>query len=207
MAPPVKPRRPPGGNQARAERTRQIIIDETVRYILEEGFGAPSVRRITERAGVTWGGVQYHFGALDGLLLAVVDQGLDHLTGVVAALPGLTAGLPARRRAEVVINELWPAFASPTSMAALEILITTRRRRGRTINKALAKAQQRFTELGSHLAADLNIPQDTEIGNFIWATLRGSVVAQLVSPVPLDTERDRNMLIEVLTAYAHAQER
>ena len=33
-----------------------MVIDETVRYILDEGFAAPSVRRITERAGVTWGG-------------------------------------------------------------------------------------------------------------------------------------------------------
>ncbi|PRC52038.1 TetR family transcriptional regulator, partial [Mycobacterium sp. ITM-2017-0098] len=48
------PRRPPVGGQARAERTRNAVIDETVRCILEEGFAPPSVRHITDRAGVTW---------------------------------------------------------------------------------------------------------------------------------------------------------
>lgn len=48
------PRRPPTGTQARAERTRTVVIDETVRCILDEGFAPPSVRHITDRAGVTW---------------------------------------------------------------------------------------------------------------------------------------------------------
>src|SRR3984957_2846779 len=68
------PRRPPTGGQARVERTRAAGIDETVRCIIDEGFAPPSVRRITGRAGVTWGVVQYHFGYLDGLLMAVLDK-------------------------------------------------------------------------------------------------------------------------------------
>jgi AcrR family transcriptional regulator len=45
---------------------RAIVIDETIRCILEEGFAAASAKHITERAGVTWGVVQYHFGDRDG---------------------------------------------------------------------------------------------------------------------------------------------
>jgi AcrR family transcriptional regulator len=45
---------------------RAIVIDETIRCILEEGFAAASAKHITERAGVTWGVVQYHFGAATG---------------------------------------------------------------------------------------------------------------------------------------------
>ncbi len=90
----TKPRRPASGNQPRAERTRQAVINETVRYILEEGFTAPSVRRITERAGLTWGVVQYHFGDLDGLLMAVVDAGLRQLTEVIEQLPTPCRDIP-----------------------------------------------------------------------------------------------------------------
>ena len=69
----VTPRRPANGKQVRADRTRAMVIDETVRCVLEEGFGAASAKHITERAGVTWGVIQYHFGDRDGLLMAVVD--------------------------------------------------------------------------------------------------------------------------------------
>ena len=41
-----------------------MVIDETVRCVIEEGFGAASAKHITERAGVTWGVIQYHFGDL-----------------------------------------------------------------------------------------------------------------------------------------------
>ncbi len=34
--------------------------------------------------------------------------------------------------------------------------------------------------------------------------LRGIVVAQMVSPAPLNTERDRTTFIDVLTAYLEA---
>ena len=75
----VTPRRPANGKQVRADRTRAMVIDETVRCVLEEGFGAASAKHITERAGVTWGVIQYHFGDRDGLLMAVVDCGFSEL--------------------------------------------------------------------------------------------------------------------------------
>ncbi|MET0701622.1 MAG: TetR/AcrR family transcriptional regulator [Mycobacterium sp.] len=197
-------RRPAGGTQERAERTRQAVVDETVRYILDEGFAAPSVRRITERAGLTWGVVQYHFGDLDALLLAVVDQGFRELTAVLDRLPEQTAGVPAATRTGVVVDTVWQAFSSPTSMAALEILIATRAVRDSAANAALSETMQRFTELGRHLGEDLDAPHAVEIGNLIWATLRGIVVAQMVSTEPLDTSRDRRALVDVLNAYIAA---
>ncbi|WP_301150536.1 TetR/AcrR family transcriptional regulator [Mycobacterium simiae] len=195
------PRRPPGGSQPRAERTRQAVIDETARYIVEEGFVPPSVRRITERAGLTWGVVQYHFGDLDGLLMAVVDQGFRELTELIEQLPGRIAGLAPARRTEVAIDTVWQAFSSQTSIAALEILIFTRVTRTRAVNSALATMQRRFTKLGEHLGADLDAPHAERIGNLIWAAVRGMVVAQMVSPGPLDTTRDRQTLVDVLTTY------
>ncbi|OBG27511.1 TetR/AcrR family transcriptional regulator [Mycobacterium sp. 852002-51057_SCH5723018] len=198
---PIGPRRPPGGNQLRAQQTRQTVIDETVNYILDEGFAAPSVRRITKRAGVTWGVVQYHFGDLDALLIAVVNEGFGQLVDALDGLPATIDGLPIEQRTQAVIDAAWQAFSSRTSMAALEILISTRAGRAEAVNRYLAEVMNRLTELGQHLGEGLDPQHATEIGNLIWATLRGIVVAQLVSSAPLDTSRDRQALVEVLTAY------
>ena len=106
------PRRPPTGGQARAERTRNAVIGETVRCILEEGFAPPSVRHITDRAGVTWGVVQYHFGDLDGILMAVVDQGFGELIDALAGLSPEAAQLEAQERVGFVVEAVWRAFSS-----------------------------------------------------------------------------------------------
>ena len=113
------PRRPPGGGQARAERSRQAVIDEAVRYILKEGFAPPSVRQITERAGLTWGVVQYHFGDLNGILMAVLDKGFADLLETLDRLPALAAQVPPHDRPTFVVDAVWRAFSSPTSMACL----------------------------------------------------------------------------------------
>ena len=56
-----------------------MVIDETIRCIREEGFAAASTRHIIDRAGVSWGVIQYYFGDRDGLLTAVIDHAFTTL--------------------------------------------------------------------------------------------------------------------------------
>src|SRR6478752_6202766 len=185
MAPLVAPRRPANGNQVRAERTRALVIEETVGCILEEGFAVASAKHITERAGVTWGVVQYHFGDRDGLLMAVVDKGFAELTETLHELP--VGSENARDRTEFIVNAAWEAFSSPTSMAALEILIATRAMRDIRASEHLAALGNNFATLGKHIGEGLDARHAAAIGNLIWATLRGLVVAAMVVPEPPDT--------------------
>jgi AcrR family transcriptional regulator len=201
MAANTTPRRPPGGSQERAERTRTAVIDETIRCILDEGFAAPSVRHITERAGVTWGVVQYHFGDLSGLLMAVVDKGFGELIETLERLPATIAALAPRARAKAVVDAAWTAFSSPTSMAAFEILVSTRAVRDAVADTHLVEVGDSLTALGRQLGAGLDTSHASEIGNLIWATLRGLAVAELISPTPLDSSNDRRVLVEVISAY------
>ncbi len=198
------PRRPPTGGQARAERTRAAVIDETVRCILEEGFAPPSVRHITDRAGVTWGVVQYHFGDLDGILMAVVDQGFGELLDALAALSPEAALLEEQQRVAFVVLAVWRAFSSATSRAALEILIATRGMRGSAVNTHLAELTTKLTDLGRRLGEELSAPDATHIGNLIWNTLRGIVVAQMTWPEPVDQSRDLQTLVDVVGTYIAA---
>ena len=199
MAPLVAPRRPANGSQLRADRTRTLVIDETVRCILEEGFGAASAKHITERAGVTWGVVQYHFGDRDGLLMAVVDKGFADLIEALRELPRVREN--ARHRTEFIVNAAWEAFSSPTSMAALEILIATRAMRDAGASEHLTALGTAFAKLGKHIGEGLDARHAAAIGNIIWATLRGLVVAALVVPEPLDTRRERRALVDMITRY------
>ena len=116
------PRRPVTGRQERGDRTRELLIDETVRCIREEGFSAASARHIIERAGVSWGVIQHHFGDRDGLLTAVIDDAVDRL---IASLEVLSD--PAQvTDTDALVRATWEAFANPKAMAGLEILIATK---------------------------------------------------------------------------------
>src|SRR5258708_18921793 len=202
MAPLVAPRRPANGSQVRAERPRALVIAETVRCILEEGFAAASAKHITERAGVTWGVVQYHFGDRDGLLMAVVDKGFAELLEALRELP--TGAENVRDRTEFIVNAAWDAFSSPTSMAALEILIATRAMRDTGASEHIAALGTAFAKLGKHIGEGLDARHAAAIGNLIWATLRGLVVAALVVPDALAALPQRRALVQVTTSYVAA---
>jgi len=201
LAPKIAPRRPASGSQVRAERTRERVLDETVRCVIDEGFAAASAKHIAERSGVTWGVVQYHFGDRDGLLMAVVDRGLAELLGVLRALPAPSAGITGEQRVRRVVDAAWKVFSSDDSRASLEILIATRAMRDKRATRHLGQLQQAITELSRDLAEGLDSPQATAVADLIWATMRGLVVSQLVAGRPVDTTSEQQALVGAICAY------
>ncbi|MCV6987011.1 TetR/AcrR family transcriptional regulator [Mycobacterium shinjukuense] len=197
----VAPTRPAHGNQARAERTRALAIDVTVEIVLNEGIAAASGRHIADKAGVTWGVIQYHFGDRDGLLMAVVDQGFDELLDALGSLPPATPDTPTRDRVEAVVTAAWRATSSPTSRAANEILIGTRATRGAAAAGHLSRLAKTFTTLGETIGHDLDPTQSAAIGGHLLTALRGMIATQLIMPRPVDTADDRRVLVEILSGY------
>jgi TetR/AcrR family transcriptional regulator, regulator of cefoperazone and chloramphenicol sensitivity len=177
----------------RGDDTRAKIIDETVRCIVEEGFAAATAKHVAERAGVTWGVIQYHFGDRNGLLMAVVDDGVAKLLESLSSAN--VSELPMRERIELVVDTAWSCYSSPTSMAAFEILRTNRAASSR---RHLLKMNAAINQLGRLITED---PANDGVADVIWATLRGVVLAQMIVGTPIDWQRERRALIEMVTHY------
>lgn len=172
-----------------------------MRCIIEEGYAAASARHIAERAGVTWGVIQYHFGDREALMMAVVDEGFAHLLTALGAHPDLSSKLTLRRKAESIVTAAWEAFSTPTSRAAIEILIATRASREPAATEHLSDLAIALSQLGKQIGQGLQASHRTAVGSLLWATLRGMVLAQMVVPTPIDTTRERRELVNVIVAY------
>ena len=140
------PTRRTSAPRKRGDDTRAKIIDETVRCIVEEGFAAATAKHVAERAGVTWGVIQYHFGDRNGLLMAVVDDGVDRLVDSLSSAD--VSELPLRERIELVVDTAWSCYSSPTSMAAFEILRATRGGLGQSSRRHLFEMNSAIGQLG-----------------------------------------------------------
>jgi AcrR family transcriptional regulator len=186
--------------QQRGDETRAAIIAETVACILEEGFGAASAKHITERAHVSWGVIQYHFGDRDQLLMAVVDEGFEGLQRCIAEV--IIPNGPLRERVSAVVDAAWSAFSNPTSMAAQEILVATRVTRDKKLNRHLVELDRGLTALGAKLVPGRD---GADIGDLIWSCLRGMMMPQMISPAPYDSTPQRETLADVLTLYLSAE--
>ncbi|CAM3022579.1 TetR family transcriptional regulator [Mycobacterium intermedium] len=205
MARRVAPTRPAHGKQARAERTRARAIDVTAQIVLNEGLAAASGRHIADTAGVTWGVIQYHFGDRDGLLMAVVDRGFADLMDALKSLPPTTADMTTRDRVDTVVTAAWQAMSSPTARAATEILIGTRATRGAAETEHLMQLHKTFSALGTMIDQNLSPTQSAEIGTHLLIALRGMVANQLAMQHPVDTTKDRRVLVDIITSYIESR--
>lgn len=186
----VVPTRQTSAPRRRGDETRAKIIDETVRCIVEEGFPAATAKHVAERAGVTWGVIQYHFGDRNGLLMAVVDDGVSRL---VESLSAADVGeLPLAERVSTVVDIAWDCYSSPTSRAALEILQAMRN--DLSPRRHLLEMNDAIGRFGRLISDD---PADRDVAEVVWAALRGMVMVQMIMNEPIDSQRERRTLVEM----------
>ncbi|HET6733510.1 TetR/AcrR family transcriptional regulator [Mycobacterium sp.] len=194
------PRRAAKRGQERADRTRALVIEETIRCIREEGFAAASTRHIIERAGVSWGVIQYHFGDRDGLLTAVIEYSFATLTESLNELADSAAHLSdLRERSEAVATAAWTLFFTPTSMTAMEILLATRALRGTLQTDELRGLESALTRIADLFGTDT--PHAFGIANLLWAGPVGMTMAQAVMTDELPTQAEQNAMADLIADH------
>jgi AcrR family transcriptional regulator len=113
-------RRPRRTQAERTAATRERILAAVVESIAEVGFGRTTASEIAQRAGVTWGAVQHHFGAKDGILEAVLAESFEHFAKRLAEVP---TDAPLAERVHQFVARAWEHFASPHFRSTLEIML------------------------------------------------------------------------------------
>jgi AcrR family transcriptional regulator len=187
-------------SQERSDRTRALVIAETISCIREEGFAAASTRHIIERAGVTWGVIQYHFGDRDGLLTAVIDQAFTTLTEALNSLAEQSGYVTdMRERVASLAEAAWQIFFSPTCMTAMEILLATRNMRGTLGADRLAGVQQALTRIATLIEG--HTPHAAGVANLLWASPVGMMMAQSVMTDVLPTKLEQHAMADLIADH------
>ena len=191
------PRRPSTGRQERGDRTRDLLIDETVRCIREEGFSAASARHIIERAGVSWGVIQHHFGDRDGLLTAVIEDAVERLSSSLEVLSD-----PAQvTDTQDLVRATWEAFANPKAMAGLEILISTKQLRSGLDGRHMERLGAALANLMARLNHATNGEHAVALGMLLWTTPVAMMIAEMFATPPLATQDAQNAVATLIDAH------
>ncbi|MEU9304440.1 ScbR family autoregulator-binding transcription factor [Streptomyces sp. NPDC048269] len=78
--------------QERAARTREALIRAAAEIFAEEGFVTASIATISRKAGVSAGGLHFHFGSKTELAEAVQGRAVEAVRRITAAAPGRSGG-------------------------------------------------------------------------------------------------------------------
>ncbi|WP_429419881.1 TetR/AcrR family transcriptional regulator [Nocardia sp. GAS34] len=138
--------RKPGGPTRREQRarTRQVLLDATIRCLVDHGYAGTTTQRIQDVAGVSRGALLHHFGSKSELLVAAIhhiaDIRLHHVGELVTDLGDGPEAL------EQLVHAIRSAMAGPPFQAAIELWAAART--DRELRAALLPAE---TRLGSAL--------------------------------------------------------
>jgi TetR/AcrR family transcriptional regulator, regulator of cefoperazone and chloramphenicol sensitivity len=191
------PRRPITGRQERGDRTRDLLIDETVACIREEGFSAASARHIIERAGVSWGVIQHHFGGRDGLLTAVIEDAVDRLIASLEVLSDPAAATDT----DDLVRATWEAFANPKAMAGLEILISTKHLRTGLGQRQMERLGAALANLMARLNTETNYDHAVALGMLLWTTPVAMMIAEMFATPPLAARDAQKAIAAMIDAH------
>jgi AcrR family transcriptional regulator len=211
-----------GGRRARGRRksasvrqqqdpqTRQRVIQAAIQCILEEGFYRASSNAIAEKAGLTWGVIQYYFGTRESLMLAVVEEGTHRLIDDLAGADIKGESLQERIAEYISIVERY--YADPEYLAFIQALVNLShdpRTSAETLD-TMMRCTNTIDEEHNRLTTKLfqgTTLRRREWRGFIFHLVRGLALSEvMLTTLPYDTSsqtRDfavyRRLLTDALT--------
>jgi AcrR family transcriptional regulator len=135
--------------------TRSALLRAAVEAVVDLGWQGASVREIAGRAGVPVGGIHYHFGGRDALLL---EATMAQVAGMFATP---AAGIAAARTVDELLGEVlgWAHTADATPgqrTLLLEVMLASRREPAVTtaLDAALAGYREAVTAALARVGVD-----------------------------------------------------
>jgi AcrR family transcriptional regulator len=113
--------KPPSRTHAeRSAETRAKITAAVVECIAELGLKKTTTNAIAERAGVTWGALQHHFGGLSGCLIAAFNESFNRFVKTIGDPPATES---LEKRVEIFTQRAWQHYSSQHYLSMFQMLL------------------------------------------------------------------------------------
>lgn len=170
------------GTQAeRSDETRERVIAAAIQCIAEYGYKHASVTRIAERSGVSWGGIQHHFGTKDAIIQAVLDHALDEFLLDSRRISPTDETL--ENRVKVMVEGAWRLVNRPGFLAFFEIMLSHRHEppRRNPARRYRARVWNVIIAAWDHLFGHLRMSQEqVELARRVTFTTLGGMVLESI---------------------------
>jgi AcrR family transcriptional regulator len=140
----------------RREETRGRLLDATIESLIDEGYAGTTIRRVTERAGVSQGAQSHHFPRRVDLVASaferLAEQRIERYRERARELPP-----DRRRRLRALLDLLWEDFSSPVFTVAVKLWVAAAE--DEELRRRLVPVEKRIhsnmAELSAEVAGEL----------------------------------------------------
>src|SRR5215207_2901499 len=169
--------------EERRAATRAALLDAALECLVEHGYAGTTTQLVCERAGVSRGAHQHHFGTRPALVAAALEElamrrGAD-IRRELASLP------QGDERIELALDAIWGWFTGPLFEASLDLAAAART--DEELRASLAPVERRLSQetlrcCREMLAADAEDPSRDQLIQMTLGTVRGPALLPILQP-------------------------
>lgn len=195
--------------EERRAATRGALLDAALACLIEHGYEGTTTGRVCERAGVSRGAHQHHFGTRPALVAAALEElamrRLDEIRSEVASLP------PGDARIEQALDAIWGWYTGPLYQASIDLAAAART--DAELRETLAPVEARLSQgtllcCREMLAAGQDDRSRDPLIQMTLGTVRGLALLPIIHPGNRSATKQwafaRAQLAELFRAHAHA---
>jgi AcrR family transcriptional regulator len=169
--------------EERRAATRAALLDAALECLVEHGYEGTTTGLVCERAGVSRGAHQHHFGTRPALVAAALEElairrGED-IRRELASLPQGDA------RIDLALDAIWGWFTGPLFDASVDLAAAART--DEELRASLAPVERRLSQetlrcCREMLAADAEDPSRDQLIQMTLGTVRGLALLPILQP-------------------------
>ncbi len=198
----LQPRKQP--RQARAERTREWILQAAAQVFAAHGYAAGTTNRIAERAGVSIGSLYQYYPNKDAILVELMTAHVD--AGLAAIRARLEDGLPTELDALLRLF-VRAAIDNHRDEPRLHQVLFEEAPRPATILAMLHEAEAALVAAAAPLLAarpQVTVGDPDVAARIVVATVESLVHRLVAAPEPMDPQVVEDELVRMVVAYLSA---
>ena len=169
--------------EERRAATRAALLDAALECLVEHGYEGTTTGRVCERAGVSRGAHQHHFGTRPALVAAALEELAmrrgEEIRRELASLP------QGDERIELALDAIWGWFTGPLFDASVDLAAAART--DEELRASLAPVERRLSQetlrcCREMLAADAEDPSRDQLIQMTLGTVRGLALLPILQP-------------------------
>jgi AcrR family transcriptional regulator len=169
--------------EERRAATRAALLDAALECLVEHGYEGTTTGLVCERAGVSRGAHQHHFGTRPALVAAALEElAIRRGEDIRRELASLPQG---DERIELALDAIWGWFTGPLFDASVDLAAAART--DEELRASLAPVERRLSQetlrcCREMLAADAEDPSRDQLIQMTLGTVRGLALLPVLQP-------------------------
>ena len=185
--------------EERSSSTKARIMAATRDCLFEYGYAGATMSAIAEKAGVTQGALQHHYGSRPEVFAAFVDHFFESLPKLTKPQQGASSTLYV----ESFLRETFQAYGTQIAVALLQLRIGAHidPELSKSIESKIVALDREKVWVGLFRRAGLASSESKVMREVVSAMLRGFAARQAYSKKRFSTDAELSLLIEMVSSY------